>query len=81
MLFNDDGEYYIVKFNDGSFYKGNGIVFSCERTTINLKEAQRYSWEWQIPKDIYLQQFLYGKDLICEYVKVKVTTTVEIVND
>lgn len=77
---NEDGEYHIVKFNDGTYYK-SGIYFSDKRTTNDIKEAQRYPFEWQIPKDIYLQQFLYNKNLKCEYVKVKVTTTVEFVND
>lgn len=72
------GEYYAVKFNDGTYYRGSSFYFNNQRTT-DIEDAELYQFDWQITKDRSLKQFLFGKDLICEYVKVRVITTVELI--
>lgn len=70
-------DYLIVKFSDGTYFSKNGFLFN-ERTTTNIIEAATYAFDWQIHKDFYLQQYLYGKNLSYEAIKVRTTTTIEI---
>lgn len=70
-------EYLVVKFSDGTYFRKNSFLFN-EITTTNIIEATTYALHWQINKDFYLQQYLYGKNLTYEAIKVTATTTIEI---
>lgn len=72
--------YYVVQFEDGSYFKAYGLRYD-DRTTNNIMNAKLYNFDWEIPKDIYMQQYLYGKNITYRILKVKVTKTVEILND
>ncbi|WP_440110091.1 hypothetical protein [Paenibacillus sp. QZ-Y1] len=70
-------DYLVVKFSDGTYFRKNGVLFN-EKTTINIIEATTYTFDWQIHKDLYLQQYLHEKKLSYEVIKVKVVTMIEI---
>ena len=74
-----EAEYYAVQFEDGTYFTRNGLRYN-ERTTENIESATLYVFDWEIPKDIYLEQYLYGKDLSYMVVKVRVKTTFEVIS-
>jgi hypothetical protein len=74
-MFLDNDINYVVKFNNGTYYAGG---FSSGETT-ELKNAQKYVFDWQIVKDHYLQMYLNGNDDLT-YEVIKVKTLYEIVN-
>lgn len=76
-----DGINYVVQFDDGNYYTGNGLRFYADRLSSDIANAQLYKFEWQISKDLYLQQYLHGKTSTYKIIKVQVTTLVEIIND
>lgn len=80
MFHFGDGEYYVVKFSDNTYYTGGFTVYD-NKTTTDIRNARTYQFEWQVHKDLYLAQFLHGKDIECEYVKVRVETNVEVVEE
>lgn len=68
-MFN--GIHYAVQFENGEFFTGSG-------STKNIEKAFLYRLDWEIPKDLYLQMFLYGKSLNYKVVEVKVKKTFKI---
>jgi hypothetical protein len=59
---------YVVRFNNGKYF-GYGISSNPE--IVELKYAQKYSFDWQIIKDHYLQMYISNKELNYEVLKVK----------
>ncbi len=71
--------YFVVKFDNGNYYTGPGFLFFENRETDKLEYAKPYPFVWKIPKDFYLQQYLYGTDRKYEAVEVRVTKTYEVI--
>lgn len=78
-MFYTDGDYYAVRFDGGSYYKGRGFYFSDKQITYDIKEASLFQFDWQVAKDIYFQQFMYDKDIHYYLVKVRVDASIEII--
>ncbi|WP_432355290.1 hypothetical protein [Sporosarcina sp. A2] len=76
------GEYsYAVRFDNGKYYTDLGYRPSHVQESESIQDAKLYGMNWLIPKDLYLAQYLLGKEMTYEIVKIKVTKTYEIIND
>lgn len=73
--------YYAVRFENGKYYTGSWLRVTDNKESENVDEASLYTIDWMIPKDLYLQQYLYGKGRRYEVVRVKVTKTFEVISD
>lgn len=69
-----DGIQYVVKFENGKYYAGG---FSSESQTDSLERANKYTFDWQVVKDMYLSVFL--NEYPMKYELIKVRTHYEIV--
>ena len=76
-----DGVSYAVRFDNGKYYTASGFTMNQVQESEKIEDARLYGLEWQIPKDMYLQAYLFGKDISYEVVKVRVTKSYEILND
>lgn len=81
MNFLNNGEYYVVRFENGKYYTASGYRPSENQESENIESARLYGMDWEVTKDIYLQQYIYGKDRAYEVVKVKVTKVFELLDD
>lgn len=74
-----DGEYYVVRFKDGNYYKGMGI-YTGNPLTKNIKEATLFKYEWSLLNDNLFKTYIYGsEEKEYELIKVKVETKIEII--
>lgn len=63
-----DGTEYVVRFPNGKYFFGGYAMGD----TDDLKRANKYSFNWQIEKDLYLQMYCSQYNLNYELVKVRV---------
>jgi hypothetical protein len=61
---------YVVKFSNGKYYQGG---YTSGDGTDELRYAQKYTFDWQPQKDLYLRVSVEENDLMYEVVKVKIT--------
>lgn len=73
--------YYVVRFDNGRYYDGRGFSVTDKKESENIEDATLYILDWQIPKDLYLQQYLFGKVIGYRAVKVKITKSYEVFED
>lgn len=66
---------YVVRFENGKYYRSG---FSSDSETDELKYANKYTFEWQIIKDMYLSLYITEHNL--SYKTIKVKTHYEIVD-
>lgn len=81
MLLTDSGEFYIVQFEDGTYYKGGGFSTDDVRTTDNINNARLYEFDWQVVKDLYLRMFTEARKTSYKILKVISKRSTEIVDD
>ena len=79
MLLTDNGEFYIVQLENGTYYKGGGISLTDIRTTTNINNARLYSFYWQVLKDLYLRMFIEQKGIGYQILKVYSKRSVEVI--
>lgn len=78
-MIKSQGSYYIVEFEDGTFYKGwNG--WKDVKTTKDINEAKLYYFEYIVGKDWSLRLFLEHNDLDFKIRKVNYRKMVEIID-
>lgn len=62
-----DDTQFVVVFPNGKYYGGQIL----ESETDDLKYANKYSFNWQIAKDLYLQLYCSSNNLTYDLVKVR----------
>lgn len=58
---------YVVRFRNGKYFFGGYAMGDTE----NLKQANKYPFDWQIAKDLHLQMYCESNNLTYEIVKVR----------
>lgn len=58
---------FVVKFPNGKYYGGQIL----ESETDDLLYANKYGFDWQIEKDLYLQLYCSSNNLTYELIKVR----------
>jgi len=77
---NDEFYHFIVRFADGTYYRGWN-VWTDPKTTDDITKATLYSFDWQVYKDMYFKMYLDSVDVDFEIIEVKVERKVTIVNE
>lgn len=62
-----DGTEYVVRFPNGKYFSGGYTMGD----TDDLKQANKYTFDWQISRDLYLQLYCETNNLTYELVKVR----------
>lgn len=72
---------YAVRFDNGKYYTASGYRPNQVQESEKIEDARLYSFEWQIPKDMYFNAYVFNRDRSYEFVKVKVTKSYEVLHD
>lgn len=59
---------YVVRFNNGRYYS---IYSSSGYQTDDLKNAKKYTFDWEVSKDIFLMAYIANTRYGYELVKIK----------